>query len=147
MLGEVRVQVSSGVAQRFAPGDVLYVGDSRLQVQRRRAVPRGLLVKFHDWDSRDAVQALSGQQVYVREKAVPPPPKDTYYHYQVLGMRVITIEGEEVGVVADILATGANDVYVVKGDGKEILVPALADVVLEVSVEHRRMVVDLPEGL
>ena len=141
------MQVSSGVERRFAPGDVVYVGDSRLQVQNRRSVTKGLLVKFHDLDSRGAVQALSGQQVYVREKAVPPPPQDTYYHYQVLGMQVVTVEGEEVGAVTDILTTGANDVYVVKGHGKETLVPALADVVVEVNVDRRRMVVDLPEGL
>lgn len=141
------MEVSSGVSQRFAPGDIVYIEGSRLQVRDRRYITKGMVVKFHDLDSPEAVLALRGKPVYVREKAVPPPPEDTYYYYQVLGMKVVTVEGEEVGAVTDILATGANDVYVVKREGKETLVPAIADVVVEVDVERRRMVVDLPEGL
>lgn len=145
--GEVRVEVSSGVPQRFAPGDVVYIEGSRYQVRDRRHVPGGMVVRFHGIDSRNAAEALRGKRVHVREKAVPPPPEDTYYYYQVLGMQVVTVEGEEVGAVTEILTTGANDVYVVRREGKETLVPAIADVVVEVDVERRRMVVDLPEGL
>ena len=145
--GELRVEVSSGVPQRFAPGDVVYIEGSRFQVRDRRYVARGLVVKFHELDSHNAAEALRGMRIYVREKAVPPPPEDTYYYYQVLGMQVFTVEGEEVGTVTDILTTGANDVYVVRHERKETLVPAVADVVVEVDVEHRRMVVDLPAGL
>ncbi len=141
------MDVSSGVPQRFAPGDVVYIENTRFQVRDRRYMPKGMVVRFHDLDSPEAVLALRGKPVYVREKSVPPPPDDTYYYYQVLGMKVVTLEGDEVGVVTDILTTGANDVYVVKGEVKETLIPALADVVLEVNVERRRMVVDLPEGL
>jgi len=147
LLGEVRVQVFSDVSHRFASGGVVHVGGSRHQVQYGRSTARGLVVKFHDVDSRNAAEALRGKEVYVREKDVPPPPEDTYYHYQVLGMRVVTVDGEDVGAVTDILTTGANDVYLVRREGKETLVPAIADVVIEMDVEHRRMVVDLPEGL
>ena len=145
--GEVGVEVFSDVSHRFAPGSVVHVGGFRHQVQHGRTTGKGLVVKFYDVESRDAAEALRGQPIYVREKDVPPPPEDTYYYYQVLGMQVVTVEGEEVGAVTEILTTGANDVYVVRREGKETLVPAIADVVVEVDVERRRMVVDLPEGL
>ena len=62
-------------------------------------------------------------------------------------MRVVTAGGEELGLITDILQTGANDVYVVKSAEKETLVPALADVVKTVDTERGVMVVDLPDGL
>ena len=145
--GGLRVEVSSDVPNRFAPGSVFHIGDSPYRVQDARTTAKGLRIKLLGVTSHKAAMALSGQSVYVPEEEVPPPPEDTYYYYQVLGMRVITSGGEELGVVTDILSTGANDVYVVKGDARETLVPALADVVLEVDVPGQRMVVDLPEVL
>ncbi len=145
--GEVRIEVLSDVSQRFAPGSVVLIGGSRMQIQESRRAGSGIVVKFYEVDSRTAAQALHGTAIYVREKDVPPPPQDTYYYYHLLGMRVVGVDGQEVGTVTDILATGANDVYVVKREGKETLVPAISGVVIEVDVEARRMVVDLPEGL
>ena len=145
--GELRVEVSSDVPDRFAPGSEFHIGDSSYRVQDARTTAKGLRIKLLGVTSHKAAMALNGKYVYVPEKDVPPPPEHTYYYYQVLGMRVVTSGGEELGVVTDILSTGANDVYVVKGDARETLVPALADVVLEVDVPGQRMVVDLPEGL
>ena len=145
--GELRVEVSSDVPDRFAPGSVIHIGNSPYRVQGARTTAKGLRIKLMGVTSHKAAMALSGQSVYVSEEEVPPPPEGTYYYYQVLGMRVVTSGGEKLGVVTDILSTGANDVYVVKSDARETLVPALADVVLEVDVQGQRMVVDLPEGL
>lgn len=145
--GELRVEVSSDVPDRFAQGSVFLIGDSQYRVQGARNTAKGLRIRLLGVTSHKAAMALNGQSVYVAEEEVPPPPENTYYYYQVLGMRVVTSGGDELGVVTDILSTGANDVYVVKGDARETLVPALADVVLEVDVPGQRMVVDLPEGL
>ena len=145
--GEVRVELFSDVPQRFAPGAVLSIEGTPSHVQLSRHMTRGLVVKFQGVDSRKAAEALRGKELYVPEGDVPPPPEDTYYYFQVLGMRVVTVQGEEVGVVTDILTTGANDVYVVRREDKETLVPALADVVVEVDVEDRRITVSLPDGL
>ncbi len=147
MQGEVRVNVVSDIPQRLAPGDVVHIRGSVYRVDTKRAVRRDLLIKFREVNSRTAAETLQGESIYVTEKDVPPPQPDTYYHYQLLDMLVVTASGMELGVITDVLETGANDVYVVKGPEKETLVPALADVVKEVDVEGGRMVVDLPEGL
>ena len=147
MQGEVRVNLHSDIPHRFAPGDAVRIGGTVYRVDTRRAVRSDLLIKFREVNSRAAAETLQGEPIYVPEKDVPPPQPDTYYHYQLLDMLVVTTSGTELGVITDVLETGANDVYVVKGHDKETLVPALADVVKEVDVEGGRMVVDLPEGL
>ena len=145
--GEVMVEVISDVPQRFARGGAVRIGGALFHVQGRRPTPKGLIVKFREVESRNAAEELRGASIHVSLEDVPPPPPDTYYHYQILDMRVVTVEGEELGVVAEILETGANDVYVVKGQGKEVLIPAIAEVVKEVDAHRRVMVVDLSRAL
>lgn len=145
--GELRVEVLSDVPQRFSPGAVVFVDGSPIQIHSRRAAGRHLVVGFQGVNSRDAAGAMRDKLLYVSEGDVPPPPEDTYYYFQVLGMQVVTVEGEELGTVTDILTTGANDVYVVSREGKETLIPAIAGVVVKVEVGSNRMTVNLPEGL
>jgi 16S rRNA processing protein RimM len=64
-----------------------------------------------------------------------------------IGIEVVTTTGEILGRIESIIETGSNDVYVVKSDENEVLIPALESVVLDVDLEHKRMQVDLPEGL
>ena len=81
----------------------------------------------------------------LRENVDSPPP-GSYYHYQIIDMDVLAEDGSSLGQVVQVLQTGSNDVYVVRnGQGNETLVPALADVLLEVDPERGRMVVRLPE--
>ena len=145
--GEVRIAALSDVPERFAPGSKLSIDGSPAQVLYSRPTAKGLLIKLSGVESRNDAEALRGKELHVTERDTPPPPEDTYYFFQVLGMRVVTVEGEEVGEVTDILTTGANDVYVVTRQGKETLVPALADVVVKVDVQGKGMTVNLPEGL
>ena len=90
---------------------------------------------------------LAGLWLCVPQSEVPSAEEGEYFHYQLLGLNVRTVEGEELGQLAEILETGSNDVYVVKGAEGEILVPALGKVVREIDIASSLMVVDLPEGL
>jgi 16S rRNA processing protein RimM len=79
---------------------------------------------------------------------VEPLPEGHYYIFQLVGSRVYTTGGEFLGILTEVLTTGANDVYVVKGTGKkEILIPALKDVVRKIDLARREMTVALPPGL
>ncbi len=142
--GEVRVEVLSDVPHRYAPESVLYVDGRAFHVQKRRIGPSGMVVKFEGVDTRDAAESLRGLLLCVPEAEVPTAAEGTYYHYQLLGARVISVDGEDLGEVTEILETGANDVYVVSGPRGEILVPAIAGVVVSVDVRGGRVVVDLP---
>ena len=91
---------------------------------------------------------MQGSLLTVQEDDIPALPEGTFYHFQLIDMKVYSDEGESLGVIAEILDTSANDVYVVRGDeGKDLLVPAIRETVLDVDVDEGRMTVHLIPGL
>ncbi len=95
----------------------------------------------------DQAQALSGKDLFIHKDRLPKLPEGEYYHFQLIGLSVETKEGKPLGTLSAILETGGNDVYVVESEGKELLIPAIEDVIGEVDLQNRKLVVDLPEGL
>jgi len=94
------------------------------------------------------VAAFRNQYLYVRADELPPLPEGEYYHHQLLGLRVFDLQGNLLGVLSEILETGANDVYVVRDEGgSEILLPVIEGVILEVDLGARRLIVNPPEWL
>jgi len=98
-------------------------------------------------DNANLAEALIGNNVFVDEAELPAPEENQFYYRDVIGCEVFLSDGARLGVVADILATGANDVFVVRGEGKEVLVPVIEDVVKEIDVEARRVVIEPIPGL
>ena len=145
--GELHVELLSDVPGRFDAGQEVLIGGAPHSIQRARSTNKGLLVKFRGVDSRQDAEQLRDEPVFIGDEHAHPPPPGSYFHYQLIDMRVVTAGGDELGLITDILQTGANDVYVVKGAEKETLVPALADVVKSVDTERGVMIVDLPDGL
>ena len=78
---------------------------------------------------------------------IPNAKEGEYFHFQLIGLNVWTVSGDELGEITEILETGSNDVYVVAGPEGEVLVPALGHVVIDIDVLGGLMTVDLPEGL
>ena len=146
--GRIRIQVLSAVTHRFDVGQTIHIGavPFRIAGSSPSGFERALL--FLDGVStRDQAQALAGFYITVPETDAPPLGEGEYFHFQLLGLRVVTDEGEELGRIAEILETGSNDVYVISGPGGETLAPALADVVREVRLDEGVMIVNLPDGL
>lgn len=106
-----------------------------------------LLMGLSGITRRDQAQDLVGAELVVARSALPDPEPGTYYWMDLIGLTVQTVGGACIGEIVSIIPTGGNDVYVVEGGEGEILVPALASVVLEVDLEAKTMRVDLPEGL
>ena len=146
--GDVSVEVLSDAPHRFAPGSVLRLKGGLTRVEHSRKGKRGLLVKLDAVNDRTQAEALRGEDLTVLPDQVEPLPDGTYYHFQILNLRVETEEGEQLGVVSEIIVTGGNDVYVVHEEGRrDILIPALPDVVLGVDLDTGVMTVSLPDGL
>ncbi len=145
--GEVKVEIHSDVPDRYTSGSVVFVDGSPLRIHHSRSTAQLMVVKFHGVDTRAAAETLRGKTLCVTQGDAPPLPQDTYYYYEVLGMRVFTEAGEDLGTVVQILATGANDVYIVRGDKGETMVPALAGIVVSLDVKGHRLTVRLPETL
>jgi 16S rRNA processing protein RimM len=142
--GDLRVQPLTDFPERFQRGAALWVRGRRHEVQRSRS-SRGLVyLGLSGIDSRNAAEELRGALLEVPESDLMPLPEGQYYRFQVIGLEVRTPEGSSLGRVAEILSTASNDVYVVRGGPRELLIPAIEDVVLEVDVQGGRLVVDLP---
>ena len=147
-MGAVKAKVLSDVAHRFDVGQLLYIRSDPYSIASSTRIPTDqVILKLRGIDSLAAAQSLIGERVTVPEASVPLLPEGEYFHYQLLGLRVFTEEGEDLGQLTDILETGSNDVYVVSGGQAELLIPALAEVVRKVQVAEGTMVVRLLPGL
>jgi len=112
------------------------------KIEAGRAQGAGVVLKFVGCDDRDQATTLIQSDIAVHRAQLPPPEPGEYYWADLEGLRVVTLEGVELGVVSHLLATGANDVLVVKGE-RERLLPFIKDrVVVEVNLEQRLMKVD-----
>jgi 16S rRNA processing protein RimM len=156
--GEIRVKATSDVPGRFDEGQTLYVSrdgvspeERTYQVAKTRSTgSKGkdiLIISLRGCRDRDQALRMAGLWLCVLQSEVPSAEEGEYFHYELLGLKVRTVEGEDLGEVVEILETGSNDVYVVRGAAGEILVPALSKVVREIDIASGLMVVDLPEGL
>jgi 16S rRNA processing protein RimM len=153
--GELKVQILTEDARRFGLLEQVFIG---LEDEEPVARPlegyrlhKGLaLLKLKGCGDRNAAAAMRGYLVQVPRDQAIPLEEGEYFEHQILGLEVWTAAGEPLGKVVDILYTGANEVYVVQGPSlgrREVLIPAIEDVVLEVDLEAGRLVVELLEGL
>ena len=101
----------------------------------------GLVARVEGLEDRDAASGVRGAQVAVPRSQLPPPPEGQYYWSDLIGLRVENAQGEHLGVVAEIFATGANDVLVVRGE-RERLIPFIEPVLVSVDLGAGRLVVD-----
>jgi 16S rRNA processing protein RimM len=97
--------------------------------------------------TRAEAEQLRGKMVLVDPADLPPLDEDAYYWHEILGMRVVTEEGGNVGKITEILPTGSNDVYVVREGEKESLIPAIKEVIISIDKKARTMVIRPLEGL
>jgi 16S rRNA processing protein RimM len=148
--GEVKVQILTDFPKRLAKLKTVYLGpDARVvQVERARLHSGAALMKFEGYDSPEAVAKLRGQTVQILAAEAAPLVEGQFYHHQIIGLQALSSDGVLLGQVEEILETGANDVYLIRReDGRELLLPAIQDVIQEIDLENKRMVVRLLPGL
>jgi len=124
---------------------------SQCEVLWARPQKNCICLALKDVTTRQQAEGLVGYELLIPRQNLPPLDEDTHYWIDLIGLSVFTTDRQCLGRITDIIATGANDVYVVTTpEGypvKEILLPAIASVILEVDVAGQKMVVELPEGL
>ena len=106
-----------------------------------------LLVSLKEVRRREMADMLIGSQLLIPKADLPDLDDSEFYWHELLGLSVFDEERGYLGTISSIIQTGSNDVYVVEDADREVLVPALASVVTEVSLEDGRMTVKLPDGL
>jgi 16S rRNA processing protein RimM len=108
---------------------------------------RGLLLALEGIDNRDRAASLVGFSLFIEKATLPELEEGAYYWSDIIGLAVYDTQDTYLGRVTSVLPTGSNDVYVVKNNDDEILVPALESVVADIDIASGRMRVELPEGL
>ncbi len=96
--------------------------------------------------NRTQAEQLRGKSLTVPESELPQLDRDTFFYFDIIGMAVHLANGKELGRIEEILSAGGNDVYVIRGQGSEVLIPAVREYVVDVDVERAVMEVSLPEG-
>ncbi len=143
--GMLKVQILSDFPQRFLDLQEVYIGGKLHRVETSRLHQRMALVKLAGCDARSQAERFRGALLEVKVEDAVPLSEDEYYVYQVVGLNVCTKDGQHLGRVSEVLRTGSNDVYLVHDGDRELLIPAIEDVVLEVDLEGGRLLVELME--
>lgn len=146
--GEILMDVLTDFPERLRSGKTVYVGDNHEPV--RIASIRGhnveKIIRFSGVETPEEAGKFRNKNLFVKATSLPELPEGEYYHHQLIGMEVLDESGQTLGKLDSILETGANDVYVVKTpEGKELLLPAVEEVVLEVNPQQNQMRVRPPE--
>ena len=148
--GDLLMEVYTDFPERIQPGMKLFLGDAHSPMTLDRVRPHndGLLVGFKSVDTPEAAGKYRNVLVSIPAKDRPPLGEGEYYHHELIGLRVETDDGAALGLLTEIMVTGANDVYVVTDEaGHELLLPAIEPVVLNVDLAAGTIKVHLIPGL
>lgn len=149
-LGEVKIKIITDYPANLIKQKTVFIGPKAraFQVERARLHSQYILMKFAGFDSDTSVAKLRGELVQIPSTSAAKLKKNQYFHHQIIGLNVITESGEPLGVVQEILETGANDIYLVRTpQDQEILLPAIKSVIKKIDLESKTMTVELIPGL
>lgn len=150
--GEVKVFPTTDDPARFLDlkQALLDTGKERLplEIENVKFFKQFVILKFKGYDNINDVERYKRCPLLVERSEAVPLEEDEYFITDMIGMQVTTDEGEDFGVLKDVIATGANDVYVIcHPSAGEVLVPAIKECILEVDIPGRKMKIHVMDGL
>lgn len=150
--GEIRLWAHNPASPVLAGGGEILVGPDAARTRPMRLLSvrqdgRGFVARVDGVTDRDSASALTGLGWYVPREALPPPEADEVYVVDLIGLRVRTEDGAPVGVLEDVVAAGGGEVLVIRGDGREHLVPNVEQFVVRMDLEAGEIVIRPIEGL
>jgi 16S rRNA processing protein RimM len=148
--GEIRMTVLTDFPELLDVGQRIYVDPDYqpYQIKSIRWHGGDMLIALEELPDRTAVEIFRNTMVYMKSQDIPAPAEGEFYHHQLVGLEIVTDEGEKLGLLKEVILTGANDVFLVDTpDGKEILLPDTEEVVLNIDLDNRSMLVHIIPGL
>lgn len=150
--GEVKVFPTTNDINRFKKLKEVVLDTEKeklnLEIEGVKFFKKFAILKFKGYDNINDIEKYKGKSLYVTRENAVTCEKDEYFISDLMNLRVVDDNGNDVGIVKDILETGANDVYVVEmTDGKEVLLPAIKQCILKVDIENKIMTIHMMEGL
>ena len=150
--GEVKVFPTTDDVKRFKRLKEVLLdtgrGHLKLEVESVKFFKQFAILKFKGIDNINDIEKYKGKSLLVDRKNAVKLQKNEYFIADMVGMTVFTEDGQEFGILADVMETGANDVYVIDSPKYgEVLVPAIKQCILSVDIENQKMMIHLMEGL
>lgn len=146
--GDVRIIPQTDFPERFMEMDVCYICGQEYHITSAKFHKQFILATFKELPDRTAVERLGKQEIQVPRSQLVPLPEGRYYIFEIEGLSVFDKEGNDLGIVKEVLQPGANDVYVVAKEGEpDLLLPALKTVILSIDLKAGKMIVDPPEWM
>jgi 16S rRNA processing protein RimM len=146
--GELIMDILTDFPERLRPNRPVFLGEDHAphRLGTVRQANKVMLVSIKGYTNPEEAARFRNTYVYVRSDNLPRLPEDAYYYHELIGISIVDEKGQVLGELESIIETGANDVYVVRQtDGGEMLLPAIAEVVLTVDLEHSVMTVRLQQ--
>lgn len=150
--GEVKVYPTTDDVNRFKKLKTVVL-DIRpepltLHIDSVKFFKNMVILKFREFNNINEIEKYKGRDLLIRRDQAVKLGPDENFIVDLIGLSVVTDEGEEFGTLKDVLKTGANDVYIIQGrDGKEYLFPAIKECILDVNLEEQRVTVHIMDGL
>ncbi|MBQ7066631.1 MAG: 16S rRNA processing protein RimM [Lachnospiraceae bacterium] len=150
--GEVKVFPTTDDVKRFKKGVKLILDTGKeqldLEVEGVKFFKQFVILKFKGIDNINDIEKYKGKELFVTRENAVKLKKDEYFIADLMGLSVIDEDGKQIGILKDVMETGANDVYIVQlEDDKEVLIPAIKQCILEVNIEEGFIKVHMMEGL
>lgn len=150
--GEVKVFPTTDDAKRFKKLKEVILDTGRekvtLEIESVKFFKQFVILKFKGFDNINDIERYKGKNLYVTRENAVKLKRDEYFIADLIGLKVYDEDDQYLGILTNVIETGANDVYEVKfEDGKEVLFPAIKQCILDVDMENRKMKVHIMEGL
>jgi len=150
--GEVKVYSYARTSDEFEALETVKVGTtdtttSELQIDAARDRGGDVYVKFRGIDDRNAAEAIVNQFIYIEEERRKPPQAGRYYVHDLIGCRVSTVDGRDLGTLKDVMNAPGGTLYVVSTKLGDVLMPAVKEFIADVNIASKLITVTPPEGL
>jgi len=150
--GEVNILPLADSTNRFKNLVTVFLRNNNsqttLNIEKIRIKENTIILKLKDIESIEEAKMIVGSFLEVERKNAVKLPKDTYFIFEIIGLEVYTENNIFLGKVENVISTGSNDVYIVKGKNKkELFIPAIREVVKNVNIEKKRITINMVDGL
>ncbi len=145
--GEVVAEVATDFPERFASAAKVYVDRRPMTIERSELLHGKVILKLHGIDAVEDAEKVKGKLVEIYRSQLVPLPEGQYYHFQLIGLEVRTGQGEVLGKITEIMSTASNDIYLVTGNKREVLLPAVADFIESIDLDKGCLVIKPVKGL
>lgn len=151
MKGELKVEPITDNAERFRRLKFIFIQKDyayqKVDVEGVRIAGRFIRLKLRECDTMEDAERLKGKYIYIDRPNAAEIEKSSHYYYDIVGCEVRRLDGGLVGIITDIQNAGSCDVYVVSSEREEYFIPAVKDVVKEININRKEIIIDVIDGL